>query len=176
MLLLGALSATTALLAACSSSLPPPLGDGGIPGVQCVTARESQPTTNGLYDMENSGTSPVTVQSISLGSPHGLTMTRAWLVPILFTKSGGFTLIGVGLPYPPTTSEEWSERQPAKGAVIGPGQDLNLVFGLIRTTTKDGTSAGPVIVYTANGNSYTLQEQTDLIVSKNCLAIPAGMG
>jgi hypothetical protein len=31
----------------------------------------------GIYDLENSSSSPVTVQSVSLGSPHGLTMTKS---------------------------------------------------------------------------------------------------
>src|SRR4029077_1536967 len=46
--LLGALSATTALLAACSSSQGP-LGNGGTQGQQCFPGRQGQPVTLGLY-------------------------------------------------------------------------------------------------------------------------------
>jgi hypothetical protein len=40
--------------------------------------------------------------------------------------------------------------------------------GLIRTAHRTGKSAGPVIVYAANGNSYTVQEQTYLEVAGRC--------
>jgi hypothetical protein len=44
------------------------------------------------------------------------------------------------------------------------------VFGLTRTTVKAGRSDGPLISYTADGNSYTVQEQTALEVApgKSC--------
>jgi len=169
--LLAALSATTALLAACSSS-PGPLGDGGSLGEQCVPGPEGRPLTTGLYDLHNTGTSPVTVQSVSLGSPHGLKITtKAWVMPIFHdVKTGNWDVVGVGVPYPPTTWPEWSNREPAIGAVILPGQDLNLVFGMTRTSASDGTSAGPVILYTVNRGTYTLHEQTGLMVAarKSC--------
>ncbi len=74
--------------------------------------------------------------------------------------------IGVTADYPPIAKAdvaidpEWRNRVPAAGATIRPGQDLNLVFGLIRTTAKAGRSDGPLISYTADRNSYTVQEQT----------------
>ncbi len=51
----------TALLAACSSA-PGPLGDGGTAGNQCMTFPQGKPVTTGLYDLHNSGTSPVTIK------------------------------------------------------------------------------------------------------------------
>lgn len=142
-----------------------PARNGGTDGVQCMTYREGQPVTAGIYDLHNTGTSPATVHRVGLPSAHGLRMTEVWLVPIRHT-----TLIGAGWPYPPTTSPVWAQRQPAAGAVIRPGQDLNLVFGLTRTSARDGRSAGPVIVYSASGTSYTMHEAVSLIVSGNCLA------
>jgi hypothetical protein len=160
---------TAALLAACSSS-PPPLGNGGTAGQQCMTYRQGEPVTTGLYDLDNAGTPPVTVQSVALpSSAHGLRMTMSWLVPIYHDpKNGDFDDVGVGFPYPPTTAPEWGRRRPAAGGVIKPGQTFNLVFGLTRTSARAGRSGGPVITYTAGGNSYTLSEVTSLVVAGKC--------
>jgi hypothetical protein len=166
-MLLGALSAT-ALLAACSSG-PGPLGDGGTDGQQCMSFPKGQPVTTGLYDLTNNGSSPVTIQSVRLPGVGGLTMTKTWLVPIYHDpKNGNWVDVGVGVAYPPVTAPEWIHRKPAIGGVIKPGQDLNLVFGLTRTTAKDGTSNGPAITYTAGGSSYTVSEKTSLVVSAAC--------
>jgi hypothetical protein len=164
--LLGALSATAALLAACSSS-PGPLGSGGTQGQQCFPGRPGEPVTLGLYTLQNSGASTATITSVSLPTgASGLKMTRAWVVPIYHDpKTGNLELIGVGWPYPPTSQPTWPQRRPAVGAVIKPGQDLNLVFGLIRTTSHDGRSDGPVIAYTANGSTYTMKEAVSLLAA-----------
>jgi hypothetical protein len=136
-----------------------------------------QPTGVGLYDLKNSGSSPVTLKSVTLGSPHGLTITRAWLTPIYY-NAGQELLIGVGWPWPLSLSRgegsapvrwAWARRKPAVEAIIKPHQDLNLVFGLTRTTTRNGYSGGPVIAYTANGSTYTVREQTTLeVAAKGC--------
>ena len=173
-LLLGALSATAALLAACSTG-PGPLGTGGDAGSQCSPGSQGQPITMGIYDLHNAGTSPVTVTSVTLPAAHGLAMTKSWLLPIYHTP-GHWEAVGVAADYPPVSKEdvqydpEWPNRVPAAGATIRPGQDLNLVFGLTRTTVKAGRSDGPLISYTADGNSYTVQEQTALEVApgKSC--------
>jgi hypothetical protein len=163
--MLGALSATAALLPACSSS-PGPLGTGGTPGQTCMPWRQGQPVTVGLYDLDNSDTSPVTVKSITLPSAHGLTMTKAWLVPIYHDpKNGNYVVLGVGAAYPPTTAPEWRHREPAVGAVIHPHQDLNIVFGLIRTSARNGRSDGPATTYTAGGSTWTVKEQVSLVVA-----------
>jgi hypothetical protein len=168
--MLGALSATAALLSACSTG-PGPLGDGGSPGQQCSPARQGQTITMGIYHLENSSSSPVTVQSVSLGSPDGLTMTKSWLVPIEHV-GGTLDLVGAGWPYPPGFSQPvrwaWALRKPAVGAVIRAHQDLNLVFGLRRTTAKSGRSDGAVIGYTAGGSTYTLAENVSLVVAPKC--------
>ncbi len=160
-----------ALLAACSGQdAAGPLGNGGDGGQQCALGGEGQPITIGIYALENKGTSPVTVKSVSLPSLRGLKMTRAWVTPIYH-----LTLIGAPGAYPPTTGHfaaetgpPWAKRKPAAGAVIRPGQSLNLVFGLTRTTSHAGYSAGPVIVYTADGTTYTMQENVSLRVTQKC--------
>jgi hypothetical protein len=165
--LLGALP-LAALLAACSSGSGP-LGDGGVVATQCISFPAGKPVTTGLYELTNSGTKPVTVQGIALRNRSGLTVTNTWLVPIYHDlKNGDWFDVGVGAPYPPTTAPEWRNRRPAIGATIRPGQDLNLVFGLTRTTAKAGRSDGPAIAYTAGGSGYSMKEKTSLVVAASC--------
>ncbi|MGH3290505.1 MAG: hypothetical protein ACRDP7_01725 [Trebonia sp.] len=87
-------------------------------------------------------------------------MTEAWLV----RRDGGPNL-GVGFPYPPVTSPLWARKVPAAGAVIEPGEDLNLAFGMLRTTAADGSSDGPEVVYTSGGTAYTLRENITLALA-----------
>jgi hypothetical protein len=171
-MLLGALSAATALLAACSDPPPPPLGNGGIPGTQCMSYARGRPVTTGIWDLTNSGSTNVTIKHLALPSAHGLKVNRWWLVPIFHDpKNGNFVDVGAGAPYPPTTAPEWPRREPATGAVIGPRQRFNLVFGLSRTSARAGRSAGPLITYSAGGYTYSVQELTTLIVAANCSVI-----
>ena len=120
--------------------------------------------------LDNTGTSPVTVTSVRLQSPHGLAMTTAWLMPVYRSPRGNWTYLGVVAGYPPTTWPEWPKRVPVPGAVIKPRQSLNLFFGLTRTGLKDGRTSGAVITYTASGNAYTLQEDYGFVITakKSC--------
>jgi len=70
-----------------------------------------------------------------------------WVVPIFHT-----TLIGA-VDWPPT-ARAWALRKRAVGAVVKPGQTLNLVFGVARTTARTGRSDGPSIIYSAGGKTY----------------------
>lgn len=156
-LLLGALLATATLLAACSAG-PGPLSSGGDWGSVCTPGTFGHPVTDGMSLLYNTGTTPVTVTSVKLGAPRGVTMTKAWLMPFYKPPHGALSYVGAGEPYPPTSWHEWPNRQPIPGAVIKPGQGLNLFFGLTRTTAGSGRIDGRVITYTANRTSYTLQE------------------
>lgn len=167
--LLGALSAA-ALLAACSSSDPGPFGAGGTPGSACLAFAQGQPVVAGIYVLDNTGTEAATVNSVTLSNAHGLTMTKAWLVPV-GGSGNGHLLVGAGWPYPPSFTKlvrsVWAQRRPADGATIQPGHTLNLVFGLTRTTVQPGTG-DPVISYTAGGSGYTVAEKTTLEVAAKC--------
>ena len=155
-LMLGALLATTALLTACSTG-PGPLGTDSAWGSVCVPDVLGQPVADGMSVLYNHGTSPVRVTSVKLLSQRGLVMTEAWLVPTYKPPHGAWSYVGVQL-YPPINWQTWPRRQPIPGAVIKPGQALNLVFGLSSTGPKDAHTGGSVITYTANRTSYTLQE------------------
>ncbi len=58
----------------------------------------------------------------------------------------------------------WAQRSLAAGAVIRPHQTLNLVIGLARTAPK-GTGGGPIVSYTAGQATYTLNEQTGVLLA-----------
>jgi hypothetical protein len=155
-LLLGALLATAALLAACSSG-PPPLVSEGFSGHECGPSALGKPVTDGSFILANTGTSPVTVTSVRLPSPHGVTMTPAWLMPQYKPPHGSLSYVGDGFPYPPATWPTWPDRQAIPGAVIKSHQELNLFFGITRTADRRVQAGAPVITYTADGNTYTLQ-------------------
>jgi hypothetical protein len=116
----------------------------------------------------NTGHSPVTLTSVTLASPHGLTMTKAWLMPGYKPPHGAWSYVGAGEPYPPVQWPEWRNRQPIPGAKIKPGQGLNLFFGLTRTTSGPGRTGGPVVTYTVDSISYTLQPQMGFVIARKC--------
>jgi hypothetical protein len=166
--MLAALLSTAALVAACSGSpaIGPLDGLGPAPW-QCVTRPAGQPVTLGYYDLRNNGTSAVTILSVRL--PPGtrrLIMTKAWLVPIDHDP------IGSGWPWPPATQPAWRQRRPAVGAVIRPGQILDLVFGLTRTSGRSGQSGGVVVTYSSGAARYVLGGSVALMVSQDCYTEP----
>ncbi len=134
------------------------------------------PVTAGIFNLTNSGTTPVTITGVTLPGSHGLTMTRqVWLVPIRWdAREHAHINVGVGWPYPPPLKRapQWVLREPAIGGIIRPHHTLNLVFGLTRTTAKAGKAPVPVIAYIAGGTSYTVREQTELIVAADCFTQP----
>ena len=161
------------LLAGCSSAAPPPpVADGGS-GSQCLAAAVGQLVTAGDYTLHDTGRSPATITGIRLPNMHGLKITSAWLTPILRDPSNGnFEEIGIGFSWPPSESklarQEWARRVPLIGAVIKPGQDPNLSFGVARTGTHRGTAGAPLISYTSNGHSYTANEGYSIVVAADC--------
>lgn len=181
--LAGGLAAATLLATSCVAGPGPLTGDGGT-GVQCSPSPQGRPVTQGFYELDNAGSTPVTVISVKLPpDAKGLAMTRTvWLVPIVITGNGkrtGTLIMGLGMPWPPTqgrlslanssrTWPTWRYRKPAIGGTIRPHQDLNLVFGLTRTTATPGTATGPVVTYTAGGSMYTLAENFGQELAANC--------
>ena len=116
----------------------------------------------------NTGTTPLRLTGAKLASSHGLTMARAWLMPFYKPPHGSWSYVGAGEPYPPTRWPEWPNRQSIPGAVIKPGQGLNLFFGLTRTTAAPGRTDGAVLTYTANRTSYTVQADFRFVVAERC--------
>jgi hypothetical protein len=170
-LLLGMLSAALAFLAAACSDSPGagPLGDGGLKAVWCASGTKGVTVAMGVYALRNDGSSSITIRAVTLPKLVRLTMTKAYLVPIR-----NKTLIGEA-SWPPK-APAWQQRQPAIGGTIKPGQTLNLVFGLTMTTSRGGYSSGPLIIYSAGANAYSMQEQTALTVGQqSACAMPPGV-
>jgi hypothetical protein len=161
---LGALPLAAALLVGCSSSAGP-LGQHFDQGQQCIPGTQGRTVTMGFFEVHNHGSSTVKLTGITLPKVHGMVMTKTWLTPILVTP-GHDELIGLAYPYPPH-SVEWPKRVPAIGAVLKPGQDLNLVFGLTMTSPHNASSDPPQITYTAGGNGYTVNYGTTILMG-NC--------
>jgi len=123
----------------------------------------------GIYVLQNPINSPaVTIQSISLRSPHGVRVTGGfWAVPLLPNTP----MIGTAV-WPPTAlpgdQRAWALRERAVGAVIKPGQKMSLVFGLTRTAPGIGGSPGPRIIYTAGGKSYVWWSNWVFAIAAKC--------
>jgi hypothetical protein len=118
----------------------------------------------GVWGLHNNSASTVTVQSATLPGEHDLIATPGWLVPIRDE-----TLIGTAL-WPPS-SPMWALRKVAAGGEIGPHQTVSLVFGVAMTSARTGVAGAPVVVYTANGHSYTLRESLSVqLAAKSCVS------
>jgi len=166
-LLLAVLLVTMVPLVA-SASQPPPLGNGG--GFDECTPYPASPLfTMGTADLHNTAQDPVTVAGVRLPGLHNLAVAGAWVMPIFHDpKNGNWVLVGDGFPYPPTRWPTWPQRRSAIGAVIRPGQDLNLVIGLTRTSARNGRASGPLVDYVSDRQSFTLTYHINLIVSHRC--------
>jgi hypothetical protein len=165
------LAAAAVLLAGCSSgSGSGPIASGGT-GSQCLAAGVGKLVTVGSYDLHNTGKSPAKITGIRLPHNHGLRVTSAWLTPILTDSNGDQDEIGVGYSWPPSfdklARKEWAQRVPLIGAVVKPGQDPNLSFGVARTGAR-GTADGPLVTYTSDGHTYTASFPFAIVVAARC--------
>jgi hypothetical protein len=167
-----------ALLAGCSSDPGPgPLGNGGDQSFWCMSGySRGQIAAAGIWDLDNGGKSPVTFTRFVLPATRRLRLaTKAWLVPIAHTGSETL-LIGDGGTWPPHQDSiersQWAKRVPLMGAVLRPGQDRNLVFGVTWTSGHYGSSAGPRVTYKSAGQTYTLSEHVRIAVSGTCNNVP----
>jgi len=105
------------------------------------------------------GLAPVTITSVTLDDPHGLTMLKPFATPWDGPQ------LGVR-PYPPSGpyTGSWKLRRPAAGAVIAPHEAKALVFGVLVMTRAGGHAAGATLDYTAGGSSYAYQSRYALKV------------
>ena len=165
LVVLAALVTTMPLVA--SASETPPLGvAGGFD--ECVPPAAGAQFTLGSADLHNTAQDPVTVAGVRLALDN-LSMAGAWVLPIFHdTKHGNWDLVGDGFSYPPTRWPTWPRRQQAIGAVIRPGQDLNLLIGLKRTSARNGRASGPVVDYVSDRQSFTLTFHINVTVSRRC--------
>jgi hypothetical protein len=138
-----------------------PLGPAGNGGQQCIPAPLGVPRAMGDFTLHNTGTAPVSVNSVTLTDPRGLAQGKPWLLPVIGE------LVGTAL-WPPQ-GRAWARRIPADGAVLRPGQALNLVLEVRRTRNPSGTSQ-VTIDYAASGTTYSLTEGWSVQVAGTCSA------
>jgi len=170
-IMLGALLATTALLSGCSTGAGPLSEPAGYSGGECLPDQPGKFVSAG-WTLTNHGSSVATIHNVHLPGAHDIRTTKAWLVPNFIDPKTGANAVGVawGFPWPVTVKiiPSWNKRQPAIGAVIRPGEMTSIDFGVTRTSAKTARSGGPVIVYTADGNAYTQQENVSLELAHEC--------
>jgi hypothetical protein len=131
----------------------------------------------GVWSLQNTGRYSVKITGITWPHIHGLRVISAWLAPILQDpKDGDWMEVGDGGSWPPagdpTTDREWARSVPLIGAVIKPGRDPSkgpqVVLEIARTGASRGTTAGPLVTYTSNGHTYTVNEGSDLEIAAKC--------
>jgi hypothetical protein len=131
----------------------------------------------GFWNIDNTGKSPVTLTGITLPGTRDLRMaTKAWLVRIAYS-GGEYMQIGDGGRWPPSDDAvaraQWKQREPLIGAVLKPGQERNLVLGILWTAGHYGISDGPQIRYQSAGQTYVVNEQLTLAISATCNNVPS---
>lgn len=153
---MGALLLTAALLSGCSGG-PAPLGASAYRR-DCfgIDAPPGKAYAFGQYPLQNKSRSTVTIQSVTLDSAHFLKMTEgAWILP---APNGRLEILAAPWPPPDPRHKFWFQRKRAEGAQIKPGETVELVVTAARTTTtRNGRSIGPLIVYTTGGDTFRLQ-------------------
>jgi hypothetical protein len=130
-------------------------------GQICTTGGIGKLQAIGPFNLDDFGSQPVTVDSVTLTDNHGLAMGRPYLAPI--PKDGDL----IGMWYWPPYGWAWSHRVPADGAVVKPHQNLNLVFAGWRTTARAGTS-NVTVGYSSGGNSYSLTFSFSIEIAASC--------
>jgi hypothetical protein len=157
--------ALTLALAGCGSDSPAtdgPLGGAGR-GTASVwaCARLAQPVTFGTEEYTNDGHSTVVLDHVGLRDHRGEHIIGAYAVP-----AGNF-LVGVTPGWPPKylgMPGTWKYRQPVHDFRLAPGKRVNLVLGVVATTTLTGRSQGIVLDYHDPAGSYVLNDHLAMII------------
>jgi hypothetical protein len=147
----------TLLLAGCSA-----LGGGSTVGSlgtytpdahQCSPMRGATSLIEGSNDLQNAGTDPVVITKVELVHAEGFTLSSARLGPIGHQGKHGTLIMGVQ-PGGAEPAFQWmvDESVPALGAVIRPGQDVNLLL-FLHAPHSNGSMMPPRVTYLENGNT-----------------------
>lgn len=153
---------------ACDASPPEgsalDLGRGG--NRVCVPAPDESDDKTMFGDtwLRHVASAEVTITGVSLVGTDDMELDEAVLVEI----APGEALVGMrhastSAPLPAA----WEERVPAEGAVVAPGQELNLV--LVVGSRPDDTAdadAARIEYEEANGRQYQQQTRTSMLVSR----------
>jgi hypothetical protein len=152
---------TILAIAGCSSvpgsSTVGVLGTTPTAGFGCVPmTQQGHPyhwVVDGWDELQNKGNSPATITKVELTGAHGVTLTKARVAPII-RHGSGTVLVGV-MPGGPDSRDGMTavaKSQPAVGAVIKPGQTLNLLLWL--QVPNGGRIGPPQVTYTDDAGSH----------------------
>jgi hypothetical protein len=147
---------TLAALAAACVAQPVqvgPLGQQESTSHLCVPIRGSAPVISADTVLDNHGKSRVTVESVKLIRPKGLTLKEAFLLPIANKTLPGTTSTA-------ELSATWVDRIAAKGASVDAGQTRTLALLLDRGAK--GSFDDIEVTYTASGHKYVLRQSFSL--------------
>ena len=134
-----------------------PLGPGGTSGRLCLPSIDGTATVaiDALTASE-----PVSIEAVRLQNAADLAIIDASVVVVPRT-----TLIGAHDAYPPNEihadAPSWSDRVPARGATLQPGETWNLILG-VKVEGKRGTADAVEVQYTNDGNAHRYLATTEL--------------
>jgi len=115
----------------------------------------------GLTPLENTGTRPLTLDSVQLVQAHDLRLSAAFLVPFIGNQSFG----QFNAP-PPSSDPAWAQRVPLNGAVVSARSERNLVL-VVATKKGRGSALDTEIMYRdALGHRYHFFTQLTLVVDR----------
>lgn len=172
---LAALALATVLvptLAGCASSSGPatdgPLSSRGANGVvprgsYCGPARVGQPIAFGDEVFTNYGHSTVVLDRVVLQRPRNERLIGSYAI------QGGSVLIGAEYwpPSDPAVASTWRLRKPVHGFRLAPGKKLNMVLGVIATSTGEARSQGMLVYYHDSAGTYVASDDFAMIIAVN---------
>ena len=164
------LLAALALVAGCSSSAPQtngPLVTGTDRGQICVPAAAGVVSVG--EPLRLNGSDPARIDSISLVSPHDMTLIDADLVPI--TGNNG---IGTAVGYPPPPEQlasvgiGWTSRVGVDGAIVASVPTWDLVVGIaLAGQASTGKADSISVKYTVRDKQYEVFTSDALVVQRS---------
>ncbi|WP_213813686.1 hypothetical protein [Glaciihabitans sp. dw_435] len=152
-----AASAVALLLAGCAPTSTPTLTMGGSGISACLPGTSDDGFAE--VPLKNTGPDPIVLSGTSINSVMGAHLASTWIVA---PSDDEDTISGLYAgTYPPTDSPEWSERVPAAGATIPPGDTVLLAMRITRGAGVTGASAqGGSVSYTGSRGESLLAQST----------------
>lgn len=118
----------------------------------------------------NEGSADITVTGVELVRPKNMSLMGTVVLPDT-ERPQQLAELGAWYGFPPVVNdserEYWDRNnRPAVGAIIAPGERVNLIQGLQPTDTA--SVKGAKVTYTYQGQDLWAQTPTELIVSSDC--------
>lgn len=113
-----------------------------------------------LGDVLQAKQQPLDLEAVAFRDANGFTVDASYAIPVDGTS---FAVES----YPSSHPEIWDRREAIAGAVVQPGQAMNVVF--VVTRTGESASAGSIEVeYAAGGQHYVKADTTSFSLKDKC--------